>query len=194
MSNGTNDEPQTPFFSTPVVDSSLPPPLAPGVPERPPGFRASQEERTEPEPRDDYSTDESGDFEPLKHDPEYADPVPVVVVEPIPNEAPLRDWSSSAYNLANDGRAVQVLGANRNRVRAVCAVGGGADAAVAFMRRPTDSPHTSIRYSGVNVAGTFAVSPTVEFSHNDEVWCMLISEDADSVATVHVTTEFWLVD
>jgi hypothetical protein len=195
MNNGTNDLPQEPFFSKPVVDSSLPPPiLDPGVPQRPPTFRASQEERLEPEPLDDYSTDPDDTFEPHKHDREYAEPVPVTVVEPIPHESPIRDWSSARYSLLNDGIPVQILGANRNRVRAVCAVGAVEGVGVAFMRRPTDSPSQAIVYSGVNTAGTFAVAPTVEFSHNDEVWCMLVAVASDAIAQIHVTTEFWLVD
>lgn len=191
--NRVNDLPQEPFFSRPVVDSSLPPPiLQPGVPQRPPGFRASQEERTEPEPADDYSTDPDDTFKPIDRDPEYAEPVPVTVVDPIPHESPLRDWSSASYtlNTANPG-PVRVLGANRNRVRAVCAVGAVDGVEVAFMRRPSDSPARSIVYGGVNASGTAAIAPTVEFSHNDEVWVYLF---AGAAAQVHVTTEFWLVD
>lgn len=191
--NRSNDVPQEPFFSKPVVDSSLPPPiLEPGVPRRPPTFRADQAERTEPEPVDDYSTSPEDTFKPLADDPAYADPVPVTVVEPIPHESPLRDWTSASYalNSSNPG-PVRVLAANRNRVRAVCAVGGTESVNVAFMRRPTDSPQNSIIYGGVNAAGTAAVAPTVEFSHNDEVWCYLV---AGTEAKVHVTTEFWLVD
>lgn len=193
MRNGVNDEPQTPFFSTPVVDSSLPPPiLADGVPQRPPTFRASQEERTEPEPVDDYSTDPDATFEPVDDDPEYADPVPVVVVEPVPHQSPIRDWSSSSFALSNDGKAVRILSAERNRLRAVCGVGALEGVGVAFMRNPTDLPSRSIQYGGVNTAGSLAVAPTVEFSHNGEVWCVLVSDDVDAVATVHVHSEYWL--
>jgi len=191
----TSAENPVPFWQPPVVDASMPPPLAPGVPERVPGFRADQAERTEAEPLSDFDTSpDAPSFEPVKEDPEYSDPVPVVLVAPAPLQERIRDWASVSYTVGSD-KPVMILGANRNRIRAVIGVGGTEGVAVALMRSATDVPNVSARFSGVGTASGYAVSPTVELYHNSQVWARVVdSDDPTATVTLEVITEFWVED
>lgn len=185
------------LFSGPKTDDRL---FDQVIPERPPTFREAQNERVEEEPLDDYDAREDAPsfapHRPTAEELENDEPLPVYVVGASPSEDRVRDWQSASYVIGPASAPVQILGRNRNRIRAVVAVRGFAveDFHVTLLRRPTDGAGRGAVLNVLTaVAGGFQ---QIELLHNDEVWAVATDpasvNDPAAQMAIDVVSEFWV--
>lgn len=126
--------------------------------ERPPTFRETPQERTEPPPLDFPLGSDLGFSDVAVEDIPDAT-IPVEVVNVLPTVQPLTGWSTGQFTV-DEFDATQLLGANRNRTRAV--VTNNDDADPVFL---TDDSTTPTQF-GYRLG--FGVS--LELFHNRQVW------------------------
>lgn len=152
-------------------------------PLRPPWFNVPAEARTrsagegEPLEGDETYPDPDYPLEPFDNvqdnEPVTPDPVDVVIVGGVP--APLTDWSSQSYPVAD--LPIMIAGRNKNRHRMVIRNSGDTNGC-RVLRTATDMPA---------MAYILAAGEQLEMSHNEQVWVVCESSDT---TTINVMTEF----
>lgn len=128
----------------------------------------------------DHDTDFPGEadtqpeqlFEP---DWSHDNPIPVYIVS-TPEVPQIVEWSSTRITVQD--APVQILGAKRNRVRAIIQNEGGG----AIFIGPDMSVSTALAYK-LNVAANY----TIEMTHNSDVWARCAAGDS---AVINVIQEY----